>query len=273
MKENRKMGAILALLAALMGIIGHFVLFMKWYHIGMGAESAEPGCEILLKYIHPAMADLGILGGVLFIVSAYGFFTRKNWAFLLSVIAIVLALLGSWFINVPFMAAGLPPVYFSLFWPYLILYFLLMRGVRQVSWSRTLLALFTGMAYIFCFMNGVSSTSRIITVGAPIFVLVQRLHWVAMLGWAVVTTGILMSPREWMRVVGIISGSVELVVGIPLALVTGQQLGRFSLFALAPISCLILVIIFIWPNLWQRLCERPSEKEMTSQSFPTVQTA
>ena len=65
-----------------------------------------------------------------------------------------------------------------LFWPYLILYFLLLRGVGKVSWSITLLALFTGLAYITCFMNGVSSTSRIITIGSPLFVLVQRLHWV-----------------------------------------------------------------------------------------------
>jgi hypothetical protein len=252
MKDKNLLGGIIASISALMGIIGHFVLFLNWYQVGMHTQSAEPGCEILLKYIHPAMADLGILGGVLFAVSAYGFFTKKDWAFLLSVIGIVLALLGSWFINVPYMAAGLPPIYFPLFWPYLIIYFLLMRGVGNVSWSRTLLALLTGIAYIFCFMNGVSSTSRIITNGAPIFVLVQRLHWIAMLGWAVVTVGLLTNPKDWMRVVGLVAGTTELVVGIPLAFVTAQQLGRFSLFALGPIACLILVIILVWPGVWER---------------------
>jgi hypothetical protein len=252
MKEKSVFGGILATIAALMGILGHFYLFMQWYQIGMGAESAEPGCEILLKYIHPMLTDVGLFAGVLFAVSAYGFFTRKNWAFLLSVVGIVLALLGSWFINVPYMAASLPPVYFSLFWPYLLIYFLLLRGVGGVSWSRTLFALLTGIAYIFCFMNGVSSTSRIITHGAPIFVLVQRLHFLAMVGWAVVTVGIVMAPREWMRVVGIVAAATELVVGIPLAFVTAQQLGRFSLFALAPIASLILIVILVWPGLWER---------------------
>jgi len=236
-----------------MGIIGHIVLFLNWYLVGMHTQSAEPGCEILLKYIHPLMADFGILGGVLFAVSAYGFFTKKNWAFFLSVVALVLALLGSWFINVPYMAAGLPPVYFTLFWPYVLLYFLFLKAVGKTSWSQTLLALLTGIAYIFCWMNGVSSTSRIITQGDPIFVLVERLHWVAMIGWAVVTVGIIIKPRGWMRVVGITAGVTELVVGIPLAVVTAQQLGRFSLFALAPISCLILIVLLVWPNLWQRL--------------------
>ncbi len=253
MKNKNLLGGILATIGALMGIIGHIILFMQWYRIGMGAESAEPGCEILLKYIHPLLADVGIFAGVLFAVSAYGFFTKKNWAFFLSVVALVLALLASWFINVPYMAANLPPVYFPLFWPYLLLYFLLLKVVGKITWSQTLLALLTGVAYIFCWMNGVSSTSRIITHGDPIFVLVQRLHFVAMLGLAVVTVGIIMRPKEWMRVVGLTAGVTELVVGIPLAVATAQQLGRFSLFALAPIACLALVVIFIWPGLWQRL--------------------
>ena len=135
----------------------------------------------------------------------------------------------------------------------MLLYFLFLKVVGKISWSQTLLALLTGVAYIFCWMNGVSSTSRIITHGDPIFVLVERLHWVAMIGWAVVTVGIIMKPKGWMQVVGLVSGVTELVVGIPLAVATAQQLGRFSLFALAPIACLILLVLFVWPNLWQRL--------------------
>lgn len=253
MKTNYRLGCILALIASLMGIVGHYVLFMNWYRVGMAADSAEPGCEILLKYIHPALADFGIFAGVVFAVSAYGFFTRRKWAFPLSVIAITLALLSAWFINVPYMAADLPPVYFTLFWPYLLLYFLLMRGVGRVPWSRTVLGLLTGIAFITCFMNGVSSTSRIITIGAPLFVLVQRLHWVAMIGWGVVTVGVLLKPREWMRVVGLTAGGLELAVGIPLAYATALNLGRFSLFALAPIISLLLVVLFMWPKMWSRL--------------------
>ncbi|OGO25890.1 MAG: hypothetical protein A2136_09780 [Chloroflexi bacterium RBG_16_54_11] len=269
MKKENLYGGLLAIVAALMGIIGHIVLFMNWYRIGMGAESAEPGCEILLKYIHPLMADFGMLGGVLFAVSAYGYFTRKNWAFFLTVAALVLSLLGSWFINVPYMAANLPPVYFPLFWPFVLLYFVFLRVVGKVSWRTTLLALLTGVAYIFCWMNGVSSTSRIITNGDPIFVLVQRLHWVAMFGWAVVTVGIIMRPREWMRVVGMVAAVTELVVGIPLTVATAQQLGRFSLFSLAPISCLVLLTLFVWPGVWQKLLN-PAEKEALLQPAPGV---
>jgi hypothetical protein len=261
MKINYKLGGGLAVVGALLGIIGHFAIFLNWYTTGMAAESAEPGCEILLKYIHPALADVGVLAGVIFAVSAYGFFTKKDWAYPLSIIAIVLALLASWFINVPYMAAGLPPVYFPIFFPYVIIYFLMVKVVGKTSWTLTLLALFTGLAYITCFMNGVSATSRIITIGAPVFVLVQRLHWVAMIGWGVVTVGILLKPREWMRVVGITAGLLEITVGFPLAYVTAQQLGRFSLFALAPIVSLVLLVMLVWPNLWAKLT---GEKEITA---------
>jgi hypothetical protein len=261
MKQNAKLGGALAVIGALMGVIGHYVLFMNWYERGMAAEAAEPGCEILLKWLHPFVTDLGMLAGVIFAVSAYGFFTSKKWAFLLSVIAIVLALQGSWFINVPYMAAGLPPIYFTLFWPYLIMFFLLMKLVGKVSWIRTMIGFLAGMAFVFCFMNGIASTSRIITVGAPIFTMVQRLHWVAMIAWGVVAVGIIMQPKEWMRVVGLCAATLELIVGIPLAIVTAQELGRFSLFALAPISCLVLLVLFLLPSVWERLVHANAEGE------------
>lgn len=252
MKTKYKLGGILAAIAAVIGIVGHFVLFFQWYQAGMHAESAEPGCEILLEWIHPLLANMGLLAAALFAVSSYGYFTKKRWAFALSVFGLILALLGSFFVNIPFLAAGLPPVYFMLFFPYTIIYFLILILVEKISWSRTLLALVAGICYILCWMNGVSSTSRIITVGADLFVLVQKLHFVAMIGWAVVTAGILLKPREWQRVVGLAAGATELIVGIPLGIVTTQELGRFSLFSLAPLLSLVLVVLLVWPGLWKK---------------------
>lgn len=128
-----------------------------------------------------------------------------------------------------------------------------MRAVGQVPWGHTLLGLVTGMTYVFCLMNGVASASRIITIGTPLFTAVQRLHWIAMIGWGVVTVGILLRPSEWMRVVGLSAGLLEIVVGIPLAVATAISMGRFSMFATAPLFSLLLVVVFAWPKLWQRL--------------------
>jgi hypothetical protein len=142
--------------------------------------------------------------------------------------------------------------------------------VGKLSWGRSLLGLLSGMAFVFCFMNGIASLSRIITIGTPFFSLVQRSHWIAMLGWGVVTVGLLIQPKEWMRVVGLVAGTLELVVGIPLAIVTAQELGRFSLFSLAPITCLILVGLFVWPGVWDRISS-PPEKAQSTSSKPVAQ--
>ena len=54
MKKENLYGGILSTIAALMGIIGHMLLFQKWYVIGMHTQSAEPGCEISAE-IHPSI--------------------------------------------------------------------------------------------------------------------------------------------------------------------------------------------------------------------------
>lgn len=253
MKTNQRLGGILALIGAVLGIVGTYMLFFNWYTPALNAEAAEPGCEILLKYLMPALSDFGLLAAALYAVSAYGFFTSARWAFPLVVIANVLALQGSWFINVPFMAANMPPVYFIIFWPNLILYFLFMKLVGKRDWSITLVGLFTGATFIFCFMNGVASWSRIITIGTHLFVIVQRLHWIAFIGWGVVTVGIMIRPKGWMKVIALCASTLELIVGIPLAISTTGELGRFSLFSLAPIFSFIFLVILLWPNLWERL--------------------
>ena len=252
MKTNYRLGGILALVGALLGILGTYYIFLTWYTPALSAEAAEPGCEILLKYLMPALLDFGILAGVLYAVSALGFFTSARWAFPLVVIANILALQGSWFINVPFMAAGMPPIYFTIFFPNLILFFLFMRPVGKLPWNRIILGMVTGMAFIFCFMNGVASWSRMLTIGTHIFVAVQRLNWLAFVGMGIVTVGVLLRPKEWVRVLGISAASLELVVGTPLAVATTISLGRFSMFSLGPIFCLIILVIFAVPSLWKR---------------------
>jgi hypothetical protein len=253
MNRQNRWGAIVTLILGLLGIIGTYLIFMSWFGPARHAEAAEPGCEILLGYLMPALSDFGITAGVIFLVSSYGYFTERSWAFPASIVASALALQGSWFINVPMMAAGLPPIYFTIFWPNLLGYFLLVKLVGERSWKRTLLGLGTGMAFIFCFMNGVASWSRIITIGTDIFTLVQRMNWIASIGFFVVTVGVVLKPKEWMRVVAMCAGLLELVVGIPIVVATTISLGRFSLFSFGPIMAMVLSVLFIWPGVWERL--------------------
>ena len=81
------------------------------------------------------------------------------------------------------------------------------------------------------------------------------MHWVSSSGFAAVTVGVILSPKDWVRVVALSAGLLEVVVGIPLAIATGQELGRFSLFSLAPIISGVLLIYFLWPKLWEKVQE------------------
>jgi hypothetical protein len=262
MTKNNRWGSITTLILGLLGIIGTYLIFIGWFDKARFAEAAEPGCEILLGYLMPALSDFGITAGVIFLVSSYGYYTGQKWAFPASIVASALALQGSWFINVPMMAAGLPPIYFTIFWPNLLGYFLLVKVVGERSWKRTLLGLGTGMAFIFCFMNGVASWSRIITIGTEIFVLVQRMNWIASIGFFVVTVGVILQPREWMRVVAMCAGLLELVVGL--------SLGRFSLFSFGPIMAMVLSVLFIWPGVWERLTVDEEGVVATPAAIPSA---
>jgi len=252
MRARERLGAILTLLGGVLGIVGTFMIFINWYEVAKHAESAEPGCEILLKFLMPALGDVAMVAGVLYLVSSYLFLRSSPWAFRLAIIANVLALQGSFFINVPFAAADLPPVYMIVFVPNLLLFLLLTWLVGRLPWRRILLGLVAGMTYVFCLMNGVASLSRIITIGTPLFYFVQRAHWVAMVGMGVLTVQTLLRPTEWARVVGIAAALMELIVGIPLAYATAIELERFSLFSLAPIFSAIVLVVLLWPRLWRR---------------------
>jgi len=150
------------------------------------------------------------------------------------------------------MVANLPPEYMTLFLSYLLIFLSLCLFVEKITWRRTIVGLATGIGYIFYWMNGVSLTSRIITTGQDIFALVQRLHWVAMLGFAIVTAIVLLKPKPLIRLLMMISALIELIVGIPLTIFTTQSLESFSLFVLAPIASPGRLIAFLVPRFWKK---------------------
>ena len=125
------------------------------------------------------------------------------------------------------------------------------------------------------FMNGVASTDRIlVTFDAdnaeqalvsdgeegeeilvneeyhPLYVAVQRLNWLASIGWGVFTIWLILKPTEWARMVGMAAGLLEVVVGIPLGMATMIEFGHFSMFFPAPILSLVLIVILMLP--WGR---------------------
>ena len=135
----------------------------------------------------------------------------------------------------------------------LILYFLIMKSVGKLSWGHTVLGMFTGLGFVLCFMNGIASWSRILTIGTELFVFVQRLNWFSSIAWGIVTAGILIRPKDWMRILGLGAAFLQVMVGTPLAVETTIELGRFSLFSIAPIVSLILFFVLLSPARFQRI--------------------
>jgi hypothetical protein len=141
---------------------------------------------------------------------------------------------------------GLFPAFIMVFAPNLVTYLLLVAYVRRVDARIAALSLISGMTYVTSFMNGVASTDKIILSGDPLMIGVQRLNWVAAVGWAVFTVGLLKRKR-WAKAVGLGAGLMTLVAGVPLATVSTISEGRFSMFTPAPMLSLILLVILLAP--------------------------
>jgi hypothetical protein len=289
MKQENKLGFILASIGALLGIFGTFILFTHWYDPMMVAEieAGRPDEELIVMFIIPFLSDLGIIAGVLWAVAAYGFWSDTRWAWPVAVVASVLALQGSFFPMIPAASRDLPPAFGMIFVPSLIIYVVLLLVVGKVERKIFFFSLFAGIAFVLSFMNGVASTDRIlVTFDAdnteqvsvsedvdseeqvavseeeegeeilvneeyhPLYVAVQRLNWLASIGWGVFTIWLIVKPREWVRVVGLAAGLLEVVVGIPLGLATMIEFGHFSMFFPAPVLSLILIVILMSP--WGR---------------------
>ncbi len=248
-ETNHKIGMIVAGLGAVICIIGTLVLFIRWYDPVIAAEIAagRPDEGVIVQYIFPFLSDLGVLAGVLWAVAAYGFGTRRPWAWPLAVVASVLALQSSFFPMIPPVTRDLPPYSGLIFLPSLVLYGMLLGIVRRVDWRIGIASLFSGIAMVLSFMNGVASTNKIIVTGLSLFVAVQRLNWIAAIGWGVFTAGLLIKPREWVRVAGIGAGLLEIAVGFPLGIATALEAGRFSMFLPAPLLSLGLLTLLLLP--------------------------
>ncbi len=248
MKEKTKAGTVISLVGAVVGIIGVFVVFMLAYEPMMAAEmeAGRPDEADIVKYIIPFLSDIGIVAGALWAISAYGFSKKERWAWKTAVIANVISLLTGFFAMIPALSRGLFPLFLIVFLPNLVTYILLLTYVRKVDGKIVLVSLLSGMTYVMVFMNGVASTDKIILNSGPIFVVVQRINWIAAIGWAIFTVA-LVTRKKWTVQVGLGAGLLALAAGIPLAVATTIEAGRFSMFSPGPILALLLLLILFVP--------------------------
>jgi hypothetical protein len=225
------------LMGALFGTIFELFLFVGTYQMQVGAEviRGAPIEALLVTFILPAMADLALAGGILWIISGYGFVTDSEWAFPIAVAASVVSILAGFFPILPWVSSslGFPPtsVIFTL---NLLFFVILQTHVRPTEKRPLLLSLLAGVAYILAFVNGVAGTHYLITTHSPLFIILQPVNFIASLGWAATTISVTLSkPR--LKPLAIGSAAASLLGGIPIALVTQLELARPSLFWPSPL--------------------------------------
>ena len=275
-RKKKNVAILFSAIGGILGVLGHWLLFVIYYEPYQAAMLPPPptgvGTDAIIVAFLPIIADFGIISGIMYLLASMGFYYETNWAFPTALIANIFALLAGFWPFIPAITVSQPPVYFPIiFLPNLVLFFGFLLYVGDVSRSQTLLALIVGIAFVMSFMNGVASTNRILGVNsgrvtgnleiaAPIYVLSQRINWVAAFGYAAVTFGIvLLNEKEWVRFIGIGSAILCLLGGLPLAILnTIDKGGEISMFFFAPILSIPLILIFLWPTFWNRLVKAKS---------------
>lgn len=258
---NYQGGLIMSLIGALVTLTMYPYAFIKEYHplILIEAAKGPEGCEENVTYFYPAFTDLGIFSGILFLVAAYGFYKKSNWALTFGVIASVLALKGSFWPMVPPMSNGLFPYYMYVFGPSMIVYFLMTYWAGRLSFSRIIYGLIAGMAMITSFMNTIAATNRILAVGAPdnaLYVMTMRLNIVAGLAIGIVAVAVMIDPKkEWIKILALTAGLLELFVGGTVATAYSFEIGRISFFYLGPLFVTLMLIGMFTPKIWKLITD------------------
>ncbi len=252
MRDNFNLGAILAVIGVVVGMIGFYV-FVQIYNplitTMISLNRAHEGESV--RYTFAVLGYLTIAAGALWTLALYGFITRERWAWMLGVIASTLSILAGFFPMVPAMDAKAPPLTAVIFLPNLVLWLALLLLIRKTDWRIVTLALFAGMAFTLSFMDGVAPIARFHqTVGQPainaMYLFVQQINWWASAAWAVFIFA-LVARKPWARAVGIGAGLLEMWGGYPIGILNMLEVKRFSLFLPAPLLSTALVIFLMLP--------------------------
>lgn len=255
-ESKMKLGGLLCLIGGLLGTIINLLIFLYSYPI-VQVRYAEKNMLDELQIVpgsFPNMNDVGIIAGILFLVAAYGYYNRKSWSFSLSMIAATTGLLGGWMCFLFPLMASEAPLFLSIFIPNLIIWLLLVIKVRPTVRKIWILGLLAGMALVLNFMNGIEVIKMLAnesTAGMPILLVVQKLNWIAAIGFGVASLGFIFDYK-WAVPVAIGGGLLAILAGTPLAF-TAEEIDPLFLFG--PILSAILLLYFlakgnkVWTNL------------------------
>jgi hypothetical protein len=236
--------------------------------------AAATECRLVSPFFIPLFAVIGILGGMIWLTAGVGFLGKKEWAYRVGVIAVVITLFASFWPNIPAMEskAAVPGPWFLIFFPNVLVYFILVMRKGHAGGKKAFFGLVLGMAFILNFINGIAATTRMSNrlpgmvvesilmtdySRAWIYMLTLPTNMIASILFGITTIGIFIAKnKEKVRIAGLAGTILAISAGFPLALYSmfiESASPAFSMFILGPIVSIVAGIFILSSKTWNKI--------------------
>ncbi len=258
MKDNNKLGAVLAVVGILTGLLVLF-LMASIYQINIDGKIAGERSDeaITVQIVFALLSWLGVAAGALWVRVLYGFLNKANWAWFWGTVAATIQLLAGFFPIIPPSSIGLPAPTIWVFLIAFVLWFgmLIIGGVDK---KIITLAFVSGLAYVLTFIDGVGAISRYQTEAkgfiSSMYAMSQAVNWWGAAVWAVFIFA-LVKGRSWTLPVGVFAAAMSMFGGFPVGVTDVIIQGRFSMFLVAPVMSTGLLIYMLLPGTKKMLTD------------------
>lgn len=259
MKNNFKLGALLALIGILTGLLVYYLLAAN-YNLLIDTKAAAGRTDeaTAVRITYAVLGWLGTAAGAMWGAVLYGFLRSQRWAWFWGAVAATIQLLAGFFPMIPAMDSRLPTPTIAVFLSAAMLWFgmLFIGGVQK---KIILLTFIAGLAYVLTFIDGVApiakyTTSHDDSFWNGMYVMSQQINWWGAAAWAIFIFAVL-ARKPWSIPVGIFAGAMSMFGGYPLGLHNAFfEVHRFSMFLPAPLLGTLLLVYLLTPSA-QRLLQ------------------
>ena len=258
MKNNHKLGAALAVLGIVTGLLAYYIL-AEQYNLVIGSKTVDGRLDeaAAVKMVYPLLGWLGTAAGAIWAMVLYGFTRKQDWAWFWGAVAATIQLLAGFFPAIPAMDSRLPTPTLIVFGIALVLWFgmLLIGGVKQKIIWFTFVA---GLAYVLIFIDGVAPIAKFTTSQDDPFwngfyKMSQQIAWWGSAAWAIFIFAVL-KKQFWATPLGIFAATMSIFSGYPLGIHNAFfEVHRFSMFLPAPLISTGLLIYLLLPGTHKML--------------------
>ncbi len=258
LKNNNKLGAILAVIGILTGLLILY-LMASIYNVNIDGKITDgrPDEAITVQIVFATLSWLGVSAGALWVVALYGFINKTDWAWFWGTVAATVQLLVGFFPMIPPASIGLPTPTMWVFMIAFVLWFG-MLFIGGVALKIIALAFVSGLAYVLTYIDGVGAISRYQTEAKgfinAMYAMSQMVNWWGAVAWAVFIFA-LIKRKSWTIPMGVFAASMSMFGGFPVGITDVVIKGRFSMFLVAPVISTGLLIYLLLPGTKKILAE------------------